>query len=184
MTNYAMLGDMGTQALGAFASFSAQQTQIDMQASALKHRQVLADISSRLQRNAVTINESATQDAAARLGQSIQVASLQNKAQAQVSAAAAGVAGGSADATLRGLQRSELQAQYALKENLTSAMLSHDETRRGITLNSVLGQNTATGLIPSSPSMALLGLGAQIIDTYNSNQPAGQTTSDRIAKQL
>ena len=183
MTNYAMLGDMGVQGLGAFASFSVQQTQIDMQESARRHRQVLADISSRLQRNAVTVNESATRDAAARLGQSIQVASLQNKAQAQVSAAAAGVAGGSADATLRGLQRSELQAQYALKENLNSAMLSHDETRRGITLNSILGQSTSV-LIPPSPSMALLGLGTQLIDTYNSNQPAGQTTSDRIAKQL
>ena len=171
---------MGMQAIGALSDFGIQQTQHRMNVASQEHRNVMNQLSSGIQQNAVTIAEIQTQDSAVRLSEAIQTQSMKDKGSAAVSAAAAGVQGGSVKAAMLGLRRSALQAQDARIRNRDSALTAQAENRKNIELSAIMGRDISVLPAPSAAS-ALLGLGASLVDTWDSNQPKGETSADNIA---
>ena len=115
----AMYAQMGNKAVGVVSDHLLQNTQRKMQLDAQEHRNTMSAISAAMQSNNITREEINTQDSARRLKQQIDLASMQDKGNAEVSAAAAGVAGGSVDNTMRGLTRSAMQANYARIRKMT-----------------------------------------------------------------
>jgi hypothetical protein len=178
-----MLMRMGTQTIGALSSFSISKTQHSMEVSARAHRETMSALSAGIQQNAITVAEINTQDSAVRLSSAIQSQSIKDRGAAAVSAAAAGVAGGSVEATMRGLRRSALNAQSARMRNLDSSLQASAQDRKNIELAQIMGKDISILPAPSSGA-ALLGLGASLLDTWDANQPQGLTSTDRLAERL
>lgn len=139
--------------------------QSKLQAEQQRHRNTVTAISSNLQRNAVTLQEIDVRAANRRGSEAIQLRALEDQAGAEVSAAAAGVGGGSVKSVMRGLKRSELKAQFARLENTQNAYQSLGQQRTNINVSQVF--NTDASVIPK-PSVAalLLGMGTAAVDTY------------------
>ena len=171
---------MGMQAFGAFTDYSIQRTQYKMQVASQEHKNVMNQLSSGIQQNAVTIAEIQTQDKAVRLSEAIQTQSMKDKGSAAVSAAAAGVQGGSVRATMLGLRRSALKAQDARIRNRDAALQAQAEGRKNIEMSAIMGRDISVLPAPSAAS-ALLGLGASLVDTWDANQPEGSRSADNIA---
>lgn len=179
----AMYAKMGNKAIGAVSDHLLASTQRKMQADAQEHRNTMSAISASMQRNNVTQAEINTQDNARRLKQQIDLTSMQDKGNAEVSAAASGVAGGSVANTMRGLQRSAMQANYARIRNVDSQMQAHGQNRKNVTLQQIYNKDAQVFQKPSV-STALLGLTTSLVDTYNKNQPQGQGLASTASKLL
>lgn len=151
--------------------------QADMQEAQQAHNNAMRMLSSAQQQNSMTLQEAQLQDKAARLGESLQIASMQDRGSAEVNAAAAGVAGGSVQMALLGLKRSAIQAQDARMRNLNSEMQAAQEQRNNIKLAGIMGEDISIIQRPSIGT-ALLGIGVSVMDTYDQNMPKGSKLAD------
>lgn len=164
-------------AVTGFTDYMIQGVQADMQAAQQAHGNAMRSLSSAQQQNSVTLQEAQLQDKAARLGTSLQIASMKDRGSAEVNAAAAGVAGGSVQQALLGLKRSAIQAQDARMRNLSSEMMATQEQRSNIRLAAVMGEDISIIQRPSIGT-ALLGIGVNVMQTYDDNQPEGSKLAD------
>jgi len=174
---------IGNQIFGAIAGSAIDSVQYQMQTAAREHRAAMQQISSAMQQNSVVRNEANIRDRSQRLDLSIQQQAIKARGAAEVSAAAAGVKGGSVDMALLGLRRSAMNAQDARLQNTESAFQAAAEQRKNIELSTIFGKDISV-LVPPSPASALLGLGASIYDTIDSNSPKGAQPRDSIASWL
>ena len=198
-TNGVMYADIGVSAAGALTDYMAQRTahtvsaakndiadtEHRMQVAAQAHRNTMNKMSGALRENSITQAQIQTQDQGVRLAQAIQTQSMQDQGAAAVSAAAAGVAGGSVKATMLGLRRSALNAHDARQRNSDSAILALEEDRKNIKLATIMGEDISVlpdrvaDILPApSAASALLGLAGSMMDTYDRYQPKGSRTSD------
>lgn len=167
-------------AISAVGQFQQQKHNSKMQEITQAYQNKMADISKAVSLNSMTENEIGVRDAGVRAQESIQIQSMQNKSSANASAAAAGVHGSSVTSAMRGLTRSKLQANEALKFKLKAQSRSDLNQRRNIHMAAAFNRDVSPIARPSAAS-ALLGLGMSMIDIYDSNQPEGQKSTDRIA---
>lgn len=165
-----MYAQMGMKALGAFSAFSAASHGAKMDAISRAYQEKMAGISAAMQLNVQTGNEIEARDAAVRASVALETTALEDRADARASAAASGSAGGSVVGTMRGLMRSRLRAKYALSVQKQNQARANTQSRRNIEFSRVMGTDISPIGKPSAAS-ALLGLGANIIDLYESNQP-------------
>lgn len=172
---------MGHRALGAYAGYSAQRHSSKMAEIQKHYQNVMADIAAAQQNNTQTMNEVEVRDAFVRTGIALEVQAMKDQGSAEASAAAAGVKGGSVNSALRGLMRSHMQSKAALTQRKDQQHRANTQARRNIALNRAFSKNRDIIPQPSAAS-ALLGLGAQMIDVYDSHQTPGETTSDAIAE--
>ena len=175
-----MYAQMGMQVISALNGIRQQKHEVRMEEISRKYRETMTAISASQQYNTMTDNEIAMRDAAVRTSVALNVQSLQDRGSAEVDAAAAGVKGGSVQATMRGLMRSRLQARQALRMKVAAQAKSASNDRRNLAFSVVMNKDISP-LPRVSTSSALLGLGASIIDTYDSNQPEGQKIADTLA---
>lgn len=135
-----------------------------------EYRNRMAAISASMSQNTIVLNEVASRDASSRLRTQIQIQAAEDQASASVSAAAAGVRGGSVDATMRGLRRSAANAQAARKNRLKSEQRAHAAESTNVTLAMIMGKDIN---VISKPSLlaSAVGLGTTLLDTWNVNQP-------------
>lgn len=151
------------------------------------YQNTMADISKAQQLNTMTENEIGVRDAAARASQALRVTGMQDAAVAEASAAAAGVRGGSVRSAMNGIERSKLQARAALRQRLSANARSAHNERINLELSSVFNRDVspthnAQKIRPPSAASALLGLGANLIDIYDNNQPEGEKSTDAMAE--
>jgi hypothetical protein len=167
----------GGQAIGAASNFMIASSQAKMQEAAQAFGNSMRMLSAAQQTNSVTLAEAQIQDKSARLSAALQTTALKEQGAATVSAAAAGIKGNSVQQAMIGLRRSAIGAQNARLRNTDAALLAQGEARKNIKLAAILGQDVS--IIPQpSVASALLGLGAQLIDTYDENQPKGSKSAD------
>jgi hypothetical protein len=176
-----MYMQMGMKAVGAFSTFSAASHQSKMERISRDYQEKMSAISAAMQLNVQTQNEIDSRDALVRAGVALEITAMQDRAEAEVSAAAAGAAGGSVTGVMRGLMRSRLQAKQALRHQKFQQARANTQTRRNIEFAKVMGKDISPIGKPSAAS-ALLGLGASMIDIYDSHQPDGQRTADKMAE--
>lgn len=175
-----MYAQMGMAAVGAYSGYQQQKHDAKMQQLQQAYQNKMSDISKAFSLNTQTENEINVRDAGVRASQAIQIQSMQNKSSAIVGAAAAGVHGSSVNSAMRGLTRSKLQASEALNFKMKAQARSDLTQRRNIHLSAAFNRDVSPIGKPSAAS-ALLGLGMSMIDIYDSNQPEGQQSTDRLA---
>ncbi len=174
------LGYMNT-AIGAYGDYAVAKIQYQMQEAARKHREKMGQISLTLQRNAMTDNEVAVRDANVRASAAIGLTSQRDKAQAELQAAASGVAGVSVDGTARGLEQSFLRAHNARKRNTASQQRSMGKDRLNMELAHIFGRDMSINMKPSGAAAAL-GLGVTLVRQYDNNQPEGSRIADTLSR--
>lgn len=201
-SNFGMLANMGIGIIGASSEYNTMkaqtainsskndiaQTENRMQKAAQAHRNTMNQMSGALRENSITQKQMQTQDQGVRLSQAIQTQSMQDQGSAAVSAAAAGVAGGSVKATMLGLRRSALNAHDARQRNSDSAIIALEEDRKNVKLATIMGEDISVlpdrvaDVLPApSAASALLGLASGLVDTYDNYQPKGSKTTDTWA---
>jgi len=167
-------------AISAISAYSLSRTQFKMDEAARKHKKKMSELSLVLGRNAMTDNENAVRDASVRASAAIGLASAKDNALAEVSAAAAGVAGLSVDGTARGLKQSALRAQAARKANTASQQRAQGKDRLNMELAHIFGRDISVNIAPSATS-ALLGLGVGLVSQWDVNQPEGSRIADTLS---
>lgn len=175
-----MYAQMGMAAVSAFSQFSQSKHQHKMEEINRKYQETMSGISAAQQLNTLTANEISLRDAAVRAGVSIETQSLEDRAVAEVAAATAGVSGGSVKSTMRGLMRSRLMAQHSLRKKVEAQKRAATQDRRNVALSRAMNKDVSVIARPNTAS-ALLGLGASMIDIYDSHQPHGSKTTDILA---
>ena len=180
MSAFGMITGGINAAIGARTEYKLGQIQADMTESTKAYTNTMRTIASNRAINNSTLAEVDAADANRRLEAQLQRTSLQDKGNAEVSAAAAGVAGGSVTSVLQGLRRGALQAQHARMRNFENVQRGADKERSNIRLANILGEDISVIQRPSA-GMALLGLGTSLVDIYDKNQPKGSKSADALA---
>ena len=178
-----MIGSMGMQAVGAYSDYSIAKTQSKMEQNTKSYRAEMAAISEALQYNDMSVAEAQLSDQARRATIALEKDEMRDKGAAEVAAAAAGVAGGSVDNTMRSLKRSSLNANAARTKNYESALANANNQRKSIEMQAIFNEDISPISIPSAGT-ALLGLSKGLIETYDDNQPKGYKTSDSMSRML
>lgn len=175
-----MYAQMGMSVLSGFSQYSAQRHAFQMEQIAMKYRENMSNISLAMHRNTQTQNEISARDALVRTGVALQVEGLKQESAAEAGAAAAGVSGGSVTATMRGLMRSKYRAVHAHKKRGEAQARQNTQARRQAALSAAMNKDISPMVAPS-PASAMLGLGASLIDIYDSHQAPGSTIADTTA---
>lgn len=150
-----------------------------------RYQNTMAAISQAQQLNAMTSNEASMRDAAIRAGETISKQSMQDKALTEASAAAAGVRGGAVRSAMNSLERSKLTAREALRKRMEAQGRANTQDRANLRMAGIYNKDvsvySARHVRAPSAASALLGLGASLIDIYDSNQPEGSKSTDAMA---
>lgn len=175
-----MYAQMGMSVISGLSAHGTAKHNARMETIMRDYNQTMSDISAAQQLNTMTENEISARDASIRAASALDIQSMKDRANAEVDAAASGVAGGSVRNSLRGLTRSRLMAKKAMHEKVKAQKRSFAQDRRNVALARVMNKDVSVIPKPSTAS-ALLGLGASMIDIYDSHQPDGQKIEDTIA---
>lgn len=165
-----MYASMGLDIAQGVGSFVEQGIASKLARKMQKYRNEMLAITAAMQQGTILENRVNTRDASIRLQVQLQLTAAEDQATATVSAAAAGVKGGSVDSTMRGLRRSAANAQGARKARLQMEMRAHDSESRNVTVSAILGKDVS---VISRPSLLanVVGLGRTLLDTYEDDQP-------------
>lgn len=146
-----------------------------------KYRNEMLQITAAMSQNVNLQNTIATRDANVRVALAVSVTAAEDKGFAEVSAAAAGVRGGSVDRTMRGLRRSAANAQAARKARFSAEMKGHRNELVKMRVSAIMGKDIT---IQTKPSMlsSIMGLGATLSDTYDQFQPEGEKLGDILKR--
>lgn len=151
--SYAMLASAGFNMAGGLFEFFGARKRAKYARKVQKYNNKMVRLSDANNQNAITVNAVQTVRQSARAALDIDIAGMEQEAEAAVSAATAGVAGNSVDAVMRNLSRSSAQAEYARKESLKAAYVSIDASRANSALSATMQQDTThiqkPGIIPT-----------------------------------
>tara|TARA_R110002020_G_scaffold319240_1_gene535173 strand:- start:7799 stop:8365 length:567 start_codon:yes stop_codon:yes gene_type:complete len=175
----AILGGVNS-VVSAVSEHSLAKTQYEMQVAAQGHNSAMRDIQFALSRNAEADQRVQLHDASVRAATAIGIASTQDKAAAEVAAAASGTGGSTVEGTSRGLEQSFLRAHAARKSNENAALRGIRKDALNTEMSHVFGRDLRTFERPSGTS-ALLGLGTTLLKQWDDNQPEGDKIADTLA---
>lgn len=181
MSNGLMYAQMGMAAVSAYSQYSAAKHDAKMREIQQKYHNKMVAISRVNELNNLTENEIATTDAFKRAQVAMASSALQDKANAELSAAVAGVRGGSVEATQRGLARSKLTADWTLQRKRKSQIMAESQQWMSVNVDALRARDTA--IIPKpSVSAAVTGLATTLLDIYDTNQPESQQISSHLSR--
>lgn len=170
--NTLMLSQMGMSLASSWGDFQKASIQADLQERIQAYRNTMSKLSAARSLNAVTVNEARAGDAATVADVMIQKQSMQDQAQQEVNAAAAGVTGNSVEMAARDLRASAGRASFAQKRQYNQQMTDISNQRTSIAIGAITNQDIQVIPQPSVGSM-LLGVGTNLLSIYDSNQPEG-----------
>ncbi len=165
----------------SIAGYMIGGIQANLQAGMQKYRNEMLKVQEAMNANRLTVNEINTMDANQRLKFAIQRQSHSDAGSAEVNAAAAGVRGGSVNATARGLTRSAAFAQQDRTEKKNQEMRSWLAARRDNALATATAKEIGVFEGPSILSAAA-GLATNLLNTYQDNQTATQKAGPSSVK--
>lgn len=174
-----MYAQMGLRAFQGITNFAVAREQAKMDRVIQDYNNTMSALAAAQSQNTIRQNEIQARDASVRQGLGIQQALIAAEGAAEVSAGAAGVAGGSVQGVMRGLRASASQAQYARTEQTRLQMEAFGQERRNV--NIAKATNKDVSVIPrASATSALLGIGTDMLKIWDSNQ----TPQDQLASRL
>ncbi len=172
-----MYKQMGLAAIGGLASAVVSKEQARLDESIQRYRNTISALQGAQSRNTITENEIAAQDASTRQDLEIQRQGIIAEGQARTSSATAGISGGSTNRVLQGLRNSVARAQYGRTERLEQQFNAFGAERRNVGISQALSKDTSVIPSPSAAS-ALLGIGTDLLRTYDAHQPKGDRLFD------
>lgn len=174
-----MYASMGLDLAQGLTGFAQASIASKLASKLQKYRNAMLEVSAAMSRSVAGLNKIATRDAGVRLQFSLQVQAAEDQGAARVAAAAAGVQGGSVDRTMRGLRQSAANAQAARKARTSAENRGHDNDLRNINVGAITGRDIT---VRSKPSLlaASVGIGKNLIDTYDRFQPEGDKLGDQL----
>lgn len=179
--NYgAILGGIN-MAVGAYSDYKLSKTQFEMDKASKEHNEYMRKMQYTLVKNTEADDRAALHDQAVNAAVAIGITSKQDKANAEVSAAAAGVAGSTIEGTARGLEQSFLRAHSARKKNERAARRQLDKQALNTDLAHIFGRDVSQLSKPSVAASAL-GLGVGLVELWDENQPEGMRIADRLGR--
>lgn len=165
-----LAAQVGMSALSQGQSSAASEAQYKADKKWKKYQNTMLALSSAQSQNAVTTNVTQATLASATQALEIEKSVIKQRGDAIVQAAAAGVGGQSVASSVRAVERSGAQAEYARQEDLRNAYLGFDYERRNIAMQAKMGENTNYIPKPSSIS-SLLGFAKDVgsigLDNYD-----------------
>lgn len=170
--NTLMLSQMGLSLAGTWGQFQTASIQADLQERIQSYRNTMSNLSAARSMNAITVNEARASDAATQADVLIQRQSMQDQAQQEVDAAAAGVTGNSVEMAARDLKASAGRARFAQKRQHHMQMTDLSNQRTSAAIGAITNQDIQVIPKPSVGSM-LLGAGTNLLSIYDSHQPEG-----------
>lgn len=170
--NTLMLSQMGLSLAGTWGQFQTASIQADLQERIQAYRNTMSKLSAARSMNAITVNEARASDAATQADVLIQRQSMQDQAQQEVNAAAAGVKGNSVEMAARDLRASAGRARFAQKRQHHMQMTDLSNQRTSVAIGAITNQDVQVIPRPSVGSM-LLGAGTNLLSIYDSHQPEG-----------
>ncbi len=173
-----MYAQMGLAAIGGLAQSAVAREQSKMQESLQRYHNTFSALQSAQNLNIITRDEISAQDASVRQNLEIQRQGIIAKGQARVSAASAGVSGDSINRVMQGLRNSVARAQYARTENLEKQYSGFGQERRNVAFAQALNKDVTVIPRPSAAS-TLLGIGTDLLRTYDAHQPVGDRLFDQ-----
>ena len=176
-----MYMQMGMSVLDTLSGISQANHEYEMTKMVQKHQHTMSALSTAMNLNTNTRNMVSLRDATVRAKQAVDVQSMQDAASTEAGAAAAGVRGGSVAGAMRGIMRSNLAAKHTVRRNALGQQGAMQQERKNIVLSGVMNRDISVIPKPSVAS-ALLGLGANLIDIYDTHQPDGERTTDAMSK--
>ena len=179
-TNIGLIGQGLTSAIGTYSDYQVSKTQYEMDKMAKAHNEYMRTVAYANQVNTMAEADIDLHEETQRAAFALGVTSKQDKAAAEVAAAAAGVAGGSVEGTSRRLEQSFLRAHQARKTQERMLRRGLRTNRYNAEMAHVFGQDVSTLTKPSA-STAMLGLATQLIGQYDKAQPKGYKTADHLS---
>jgi hypothetical protein len=139
---------------------ASQQYKADLKAAEWnikyqKYRNAMAQVSNAQNQNAITTNTSLAIQWSANKAINLQAEGLAERSKAIVSAAAAGVGGGSVSATIADIDRAAANAEYGRREELNAQFLGFDQQRRSSSMAAAMQQDYSYIPLPDKSSITL-----------------------------
>ncbi|ANS06235.1 internal virion protein [Phage MedPE-SWcel-C56] len=175
-----MFAQMGLKTVQAFGALGVAKEEAAMARSLQAFNNTMSAISAAQSNNVTTLNEISAQDAAVRADAEIQRQLIIAEGQAQVAAGAAGVSGGSVDNVMRGLRSSAARAQFARTTSFENSLRAFGQERRNTAVSAAMNKDVSVIPKPSTAA-AMLGLGKNVLEIWDSHQTPSETLSARIA---
>ncbi len=173
-----MYAQMGLSIIGGLGQSAVAREQAKMQESLQRYRNTISALQGAQNRNVITRDEISAQDASVRQDLEIQRQGIIAEGQARVSSASAGVSGGSINRVMQGLRNSVARAQYARTEGLEQQYTTFGQERRNVGVAQALSKDVTVIPRPSAAS-TLLGIGTDLLKTYDAHQPIGDRLFDQ-----
>lgn len=176
-----MYAQMGLSALEGLAGYASAKIQASTAEAVKGYQNTMSALSAAQSLNTINLNEIAQRDASVRASEQLQIAAMQQEGSNAVSAAAAGVAGNTVDTVARQLRSSAARANHARLVTLRDQYRVAGQERR----NTLIAKeyNKDVSVIPKpSPVSAILGVGASMLDIWDSHQTPGDTISSRLSR--
>lgn len=168
-TNSLMLADMGLGAAKGLSGMLISANERKVQRIQDEYNNMMAAFSAAQSNNQITRNAASLHDQVVLSEAADQQATMQATEEARVAAAAAGVSGNSVATTLGAFVRSKAQRALARTREERAINTGLQDQRRQIATSLVYGK--ANTVMPSTVATDLLGLSANLLDTYKAYQP-------------
>lgn len=174
-----MYAQMGISAIGGLTDFAVAREQAKIDAAVQRYNNTISAINAAQAENTITLSEIQAADASQRQSLEIQEQLIRAEGAAQVSAGAAGVAGGSVENVMRGLRSSASRAQYARKEQTRMQMEAFGRERTQVAVARVTNKDIS---ITSKPNVgaALMGIGTDMLKIWDKHNTPGETLRARL----
>jgi len=132
---------LGLNLLGGYAQYNAAKTQAKAQRAWQQYSNTMVRLSDAVNQNAITTNEILSQQAFADQAINIKQSNILTEAQAQVSAAAAGVKGNSVDDVMLDINRNAANAENQRQNDLAASYLTFDQQRQSSSMSAAMSQD-------------------------------------------
>lgn len=174
----------GLNMASAFGSYQADKAASKAARAWQAYSNTMLRLSDGINQNAITTNEILSEQAFADQAIGIKQSNILTQAQAEVSAAAAGVKGTSVDDVMRDINRTAAVAENQRQNNLAAARLSFDAQRQNSAMSAAQQQDYSyipkpkLGSYLLSAAASSLGGGSGSKSTPSGGKPTGATTSN------
>ncbi len=167
--------DMGMSVIDSVGSYLTGAEQAKLAAATRRYQEKMQALSAAVSYNGITRNEAATVEQNVFADVSVQAAGLQERAEYDVEAAAAGIVGNSVNVGRVQLQGDEARAQTSRKRKFTQQMMSYGDQRKDVSLQRIFSQDI-TPIQRSNIGNAVFGVASNLIDVWDAHNPSDRQT--------
>jgi hypothetical protein len=176
-----MYAEMGLNVFAGLGEMFVSSEQAKLAKFQRKYNETMSALSAAQNMNAITDNEIATQDQSVYAKLSIQTAAMQESADYDVEAAAAGVMGKSVRMGSIQLQADEARADTSLSRQAAAQRRAHGQQRTQVDLQRIYGKDVSP-LPKTNIAASLFKIGSGLIDTWDAHNPVDRQASTLLKR--